>query len=317
MKSLKITAFGGNEVLELQESPIPQVKGNQVLVKVACVGLNPLDYKVRSGEMRMITGKKFPLSPGYEFAGIIAETGSGARHFHSGQRVFGGTGIKGGALSEFIVASESDLAAVPDDLSLVEASTLSVAGLTAWQCLFEKGHLEKGQHILLNGASGGVGSYATCLAALAGAKTTAFCSHLNVDYVRELGADRVFDYKEKRPGDLSEKFDLIFDISSTMDLAEVRECLGPSGIYVNTLPSPKLFLHQLWTSWQSKKIKTYLLKFHRPQAEMLAKKFAENQWPVQINSEHRLEEAAEALSQLENEGVRGKIAVILDPNLIE
>ena len=316
MKNLKITGFGGNEVLELEESSIPQVKGNQVLVKVACVSLNPLDYKVRSGEMKMVTGKKFPLSPGYEFAGIIAETGSGARHFQSGQRVFGGTGIKGGALSEFILAYESDLAAVPDDLSLVKASTLSVAGLTAWQCLFDKGQLKKGQRVLLNGASGGVGSFATCLAALAGAETTAFCSNANVDYVTELGADRVFDYNEKKPGDLSETFDLIFDIASTLDPSEAGRCLNSSGIYVNTLPSPKMFLHQLWTSWQSKKIKTFLLKFNRSQAEMLANKMAGNQWPVQIKAEHSLEKAAEALSELENDGIRGKIVVVLDPNFI-
>jgi len=315
MKKAEINRFGGYEVVELVEDSFPTPGEKEVVVKVSYAGVNPLDWKVRSGMMKMVTGSKFPMGLGSEASGVVSEVGNKVDSLKSGDRVVLTTGLKGGAYSEFVKVSEANCCKIPSAVSLKDAAGSYICGITALQCLTEKGKVGEGSQVLLIGASGGVGSFAVQIANLLGAEVTGVCSTPNVDYVKSLGAQKVVDYTVENPTELKERFDLVFDAVNAHSWKTIKPLLKPKGIYVNTMPDPVMFLRQALTSvFSSKKCKTYILRPDREQMSWLLDKMDSGEIRVTISKTFPLEQVANAISENEIGRTRGKIIVEIDPS---
>ncbi len=315
MKKVEINRFGGYEVVELVERSFPTPGDNDVVVKVSYAGVNPLDWKVRCGMMKMVTGSKFPMSLGSEASGVVSEVGSQVQNLKSGDRVVLTTGLKGGAYSEFVKVPETNCCKVSLGVSLKDAAGSYICGLTALQCLTEKGNVGEGSQVLLIGASGGVGSFAVQIANLLGAEVTAVCSTANVDYVKSLGAQKVIDYTEENPAELKERFDLVFDAVNAHSWKTMKPLLKSKGTYLNTMPDPVMFLRQVFTSvFSSKKCKTYMLKPNREQMSWLLDKMDSGEIRLTISNTYPLEQVADAISENEKGRTRGKIILEIDPS---
>ena len=212
MKAAFIRRYGGNDVVELGELPAPQAGPGELLVAVQAASVNPVDFKIRDGMLKMIIPFGFPLILGNDLSGTVKAVGAGVTRFRPGDAVFARMDKKRiGAFAEFAVVAEADAALKPANLSHIEAAAVPLAGLTAWQALFEIGGLKAGQKVLIHAGSGGVGSFAIQLARHAGATVATTAGARNAELVRGLGADIVIDYKAQRFEDVVSGQDLVFD----------------------------------------------------------------------------------------------------------
>lgn len=212
MKAAFIRRYGGNKVVELGELPAPQAGPGELLVEVHAASVNPVDFKIRDGMLKMILPFGFPLILGNDLSGVVQAVGAGVTRFRPGDAVFARMDKRRiGAFAEFAVVAETDAAAKPANLSHVEAAAVPLAGLTAWQALFEIGGLKAGQKVLIHGGSGGVGSFAIQLARHAGLTVATTVGARNAELARSLGADIVIDYKTQRFEEVVSDQDLVFD----------------------------------------------------------------------------------------------------------
>lgn len=212
MQASFIRRYGSNDVLEYGDLPRPQPGAGQLLVKVHAAGVNPVDYKIRNGAMKMVVPLPFPLVLGSELSGVVEQVGAGVSRFKPGDAVFARLSVHHiGAYAEYAVL-DADLAALkPANLSHIEAASVPLAALTAWQALFERGGLRGGQTVLVHGGSGGVGSFAIQIAKQIGARVVTTVGTRNVELARSLGSDVVVDYKNQRFEDCVRNCDLVLD----------------------------------------------------------------------------------------------------------
>jgi NADPH:quinone reductase-like Zn-dependent oxidoreductase len=185
MNEIRLQQYSGPEQLRYEEAPTPKPDQGQVLVRVQAASVNPFDFKLASGAFKQMMPLTFPFTPGGDFAGVIESVGAGVTELKRGDAVFGNSS-GGGAYAQFVSVSVRTLAARPTKLSPIEAASVPVAAQTAWQALFDHGHLERGQTVLIHGAAGGVGSFAVQLAHWKGARVLATGSADNVAYLRSL-----------------------------------------------------------------------------------------------------------------------------------
>ena len=224
--------YGSPDVLQYSRSKIPIAAQNQVLVKVAAASLNPLDAHFMRGSpymLRLFTGIGAPGNRGIgrDFAGTVVAVGDGVTALQPGDRIFGGAGH---AFSEYLVRDVTgSVARIPDTVSFEQAAGVPIAGVTALQALRDHGKLESGQRVLINGASGGVGTYAVQIAKAMGAHVTGVCSGRNVELVKALGADQVFNYKKEEYLESGQQFDLIIDMVGNHSPLDNRGVLTPNG----------------------------------------------------------------------------------------
>ncbi|HEY3344721.1 MAG TPA: NADP-dependent oxidoreductase [Anaerolineaceae bacterium] len=191
MQAISVHDYGGPEVLVLEQVPRPQPQPGQVLIHVFAVGVNPADWKFRSGFMKQYMPLSFPWIPGLEGAGTVEAIGEGVTNFQLGQAVYGAFTS---SYAEYAVAAEGDVQPIPDDLSFEQAASVPVGALTAWGAVIDAAQVQSGQRLLVHGAAGGVGSYALQLARWKGAHVIGTASARNVEFVRSLGAEGVIDY---------------------------------------------------------------------------------------------------------------------------
>jgi NADPH:quinone reductase-like Zn-dependent oxidoreductase len=199
MKAIRIHGYGNSSQLKVEDIPRPKPKSGYVLVKIHDAGINPFDWKVREGYMKDLLPLSFPLTMGRDFSGEIEEVGADVTRFKVGDLVFG---FASGSYAEYAIAAVDNIAKIPESLGFAVAAALPTAGLTAWQIIQDVVHPSKDQLILIHGAAGGVGSFASQLACAAGASVFATASSADRDYLSALGVKRVIDYK-------SEKFDVV------------------------------------------------------------------------------------------------------------
>lgn len=256
MKAIIIHRFGTPEVLELAHNhPNPVVGDNQVLLKVHAAGINPLDWKIRQGQLRFLLGADFPIILGNDASGVIVGVGSAVTRFKAGDEVFclldahakpSWNGFaKSGAYAELAVTREDTLANKPQSMSHQEAASVPLAALTAYQTLRDRVKVKEGDKILINGASGGVGLFATQFAKILGGNVTAVCSGRNQGMVLGLGADKVVNYKERRISDLDERYDIVYDVAATSSFSQCRNILTGNGVYISNIASPSAMLSTL------------------------------------------------------------------------
>ena len=234
MQAVVYRQYGPPDVLRLERTEQWLPEDHQVLIKVRAASANPLDWHYMRGTpylMRMDTGWRAPKSPrlGADVAGVVVEVGKDVTRFKPGDEVFG-TG--GGTFAEYVRSSESKVVRKPAGLTFEQAAAIPVAALTALQGLRDKGHLHAGQKVLINGASGGVGTFAVQIAKALGAEVTGVCSTRNLELVRSLGADHVVDYTSEDVTQGAERYDVILDNVGTRPLLDFRRVMKPDGIFV-------------------------------------------------------------------------------------
>jgi NADPH:quinone reductase-like Zn-dependent oxidoreductase len=212
MKAIRIHKYGGPEVLKHEEAPRPKPQAGEVLVRVQAAGVNPIDWKVREGEMKDLWPHTFPLILGWDLSGVAEDLGAGVSRFKIGDEVYGlPDPTRGGAYADYIVVRESELAPKPKSLHHIRAGAVPLAALTAWQSLFDAGQLQSGQRVLIHAGSGGVGHFAVQLAKWKGAYVFATASTKNQDLLRKLGVDEPIDYTQQRFEDIARNIDIVLD----------------------------------------------------------------------------------------------------------
>lgn len=243
MNAIFFEEYGPADVLRYGEQPTPTPKSHQILVRVRASSINPVDWKIRRGDLKLVTGFSFPKIPGRDVAGEVAAVGAGVARFAVGDRVYGMPEGIGGGNAEYALVAENTAAFIPEKLSFEEAGAVPLASLTALQALYTHGQLLSGDRVLVNGASGGVGAFAVQIAkALGAGEVTGVCGPDNVELVRSLGADRVLNHKEHDfTKDLS-RYDLIFDAVGKSSFSASQEALRRHGRYVTTEPAPATVL---------------------------------------------------------------------------
>jgi NADPH:quinone reductase-like Zn-dependent oxidoreductase len=205
-------SYGGPEVLQWEDAPRPRVERGEVLIRVHAAGVNPLDWKVRAGLLNGSVQHKLPLIPGWDVSGVVDEVGAGASQFKMGDEVFAmADPTRDGAYADYIAVREAAVAMKPKSLHHVRAAATPVSALTVWQSLFDLGHLQSGQRILIHGGSGGVGHFAVQLAKWKGAYVIATASTKNQELLRKLGADETIDYTIEEIEKVADKVDLVLD----------------------------------------------------------------------------------------------------------
>ncbi|WP_115515059.1 MULTISPECIES: NAD(P)-dependent alcohol dehydrogenase [Xanthomonas] len=220
MKRLQYNRYGGQDVMQLAEFTLAAPAKGQVAVKVKYAAINPVDWKMRNGVMKIVTGRTFPRAMGMDLSGVVLAVGEGVTRFKPGDAVFGLARFKEcGALGEAVITTEESLVKKPDNVSYENAACLGTPGVTAWNGLVDKAALKKGQHVFVNGCAGAVGEAAVQLAQLLGATVSGSCSAGSMERARSLGLKQVYDYRVTRPEDINERFDVIFDTSAVMKAA--------------------------------------------------------------------------------------------------
>lgn len=239
MQAVRLHAYGGPEVLRYETAPRPEPQHGEVLVRVHAAGVNPIDWKVRAGKLQQTLAHTLPLIPGWDFSGEVVETGPGADLWQPGDAVFGRPDpARDGTYAEYAVVRESELARKPRSLDHIHCAGLALAGLTAWQALFEAAGLCAGQRLLIHGAAGGVGSFAVQLAKWKGAQVIGTASPDHQQYLRELGADETLDYTATAFDQQLRNLDAVLDTVGGSTLHRSWKVLRPGGVLVSLVEQP-------------------------------------------------------------------------------
>lgn len=244
MKAVVYHQFGDPKVLRLKELLIPKIKKDEVLVQTKAVALNPVDCTLRRGKLKMVNlPSKRGRIPGSDFAGIVVKIGNKTKKFKLGQSVYGFLPpLKGGASAEYIVVKEAQISLMPEQLTFEEAAALPLAGLTALQGLRNLARLKVGEVVFIHGASGGVGTLAIQIARNLGAEIYASSSKNKHPLIRKMGADQVLVHSQTAIVELTECFDVFFDVYGNMPYQKIKHLLFPRGRHITTIPSFQNFL---------------------------------------------------------------------------
>ena len=241
-KRIQYHRYGGPEVLRLADFALAPPGPGQVLVRVRAAAANPMDRKIRSGELKVMTGRAFPRGLGHDFAGVVAAVGAGVTRLGVGDEVLGGTGLKAaGAFAEMVLAEENAVASKPPGLSWEDAAVLPVVGLTAFQAMNGAGDLRAGQAVFIHGCLGGVGRSAAQIALARGAFVAGSCRDTAMHDARELGIDPVVGF-DVDAGKLPERFDVVFDTAGTLPIGTAKRLLKPGGRIIDINPTPAGFV---------------------------------------------------------------------------
>ena len=276
MKAFIVDRYGKKEKLQLTEIAEPVVKENDVLVQVHSAGVNPLDSKIRNGEFKMILPYKTPFTLGHDVAGIVTKVGSRVSKFKVGDEVYARPADhRIGTFAELIVMNEKDVAMKPKNISMLEAASIPLAGLTAWQALVEKANLKQGQKVFIQAGSGGVGTFAIQLAKHLGATVATTTSAANFDLVKSLGADVVIDYRKDDFESILKDYDVVLNSQDKKSLEKSLQILKPGGkvISISGPPDPDFGI-QINANWFLKIVMKLLSAGVRKKARRLSVNFS-------------------------------------------
>ncbi|KQQ27093.1 alcohol dehydrogenase [Methylobacterium sp. Leaf123] len=243
MKRVQYDRYGGPEVMAIAECDLPPLRDDEVRVATRAAAINPFDWKLRRGAMRLVTGRRFPRAMGTDFAGIVEATGAAVRHVQAGDAVFGSIDFKkSGAFAETIIVNAAHLAAKPSRLSFGEAASLPIAAMTAWVALLDKAQVGAGTRILIHGCAGAVGAFASQLAVAHGAEVTGTCGPDSIDTARAAGVTSILAYSDVKAAIPGARFDAVFDTIGTLDAGVGLAMLAPKGVFIDINPTPARML---------------------------------------------------------------------------
>jgi len=321
MKAIVYEKYGPPDVLQLKEVQKPVPKNKEVLIKVQAASVNPFDWHYLRGEpffMRLMgAGLLKPKNKilGVDIAGWVEAVGRNVKQFQPGDEVFGASDFS--ALAEYVCAKENALVLKSANVTSEEAAAVPVAALTALQALRDKGKIQPGKKILINGASGGVGTFAVQIAKSFGAEVTGVCSTGNLGMVRSIGADHVIDYTQEDFTRNGQRYDLILDAVANRSFSDLKRALGPRGICVIVGFSPALtfqvFFPGPWKfSTGDKKIAMMMAKITKEDLGFLKDLLEDGKVTPVIDRRYPLDEAADALRYLEEGHAKGKIVINIE-----
>ncbi len=314
MRAAVFERYGGADAVEITEIPMPRPGRRELLVRVICASVNPVDWKVLKGEQRWFTGRRFPRLLGSDFSGIVSAVGSGAKGIKPGTRVFGlANPLIGGAFAEYVRVPESSCAVLPDSVSFAAAAAMPAAGISAIRCFRGSAKLKVGSTVLVNGCTGGVGSFAVQIARTNGAKVTGVCSTRNLDLAKAVGCHEAIDYTKRDVlGSLEKgrRFHVIVDVAGTLDKKRARRHLHKGGtLVVVNVPNKKIIPTVLRGLLPGVRIRIFLATPSRRDLALLAN-WAENEMiTAVIDSLTPLAELRSALTQSIAGRTRGKLVV--------
>jgi NADPH:quinone reductase-like Zn-dependent oxidoreductase len=328
MKAAVYTQYGPPDVVvQITDVEKPVPKDDELLIKVRAASVNPLDSHLMKGGpyiVRVLLGLGKPKikRPGVDVAGQVEAVGKNVTQFKPGDAVFG---LCKGAFAEYLCAPESAFVVKPENITFEQAASVPVAALTALQGLRDKGHIQAGQKVLINGAAGGVGTFAVQIAKSFGAHVTAVCSTRNVDMVRSIGANHVIDYTQEdftkiNPGQC---YDIIFDNVGNHSLSACRRLLNPKGInlMVGILGGrgilsllTRLVTALVWSRFISQKFVFFVAKLNKPDLTLLSELMATGKVTPIIDRCYSLNQVPEAIRYLSEQHARGKVIINLATN---
>ncbi len=300
MQAVCIHSFGGPEVLQLEEVPRPEPERDEVLVRIKAASVNPIDYKIRSGAFAK--PEQLPMVLGRDMSGTIARCGTQVQDWEAGDDVFALLPGNRHAYAEYVTIKASDAVPKPQAVDHEHAAAAPLAALTAWQGLFDQGALQRGQHVLIHGAAGGVGHFAVQFAKVAGAKVTAVGSKEDAEFLRELGADEIVDYKSERFEDRVRDVDLVLDLIGGETRDRSWAVLKSGGTLVSTLGQPSKDKAQARNATG----KGYMAQPNPQQLSEIARLIDEGKVRPYVQAVYPMQKVAEAQTHLEREHARGK-----------
>jgi alcohol dehydrogenase len=313
MKSAQINKYGSSEVIEINQSTSePTVSSGKVLVIIKAAGINPADWKIREGGLQQLVSLQFPSTLGVDFSGVIKQIGEGISpsDFKQGDEVYGQAGVingGSGAFAEMALANTESIANKPKRLSHAEAAGLPLVGVSAWQALVENIGLSKGQKILIHGGAGGIGSIAIQLAKYLGADVATTVSINDKQFVQELGADQVIDYKTQTFEDLLHDYDAVFDTVGDETYRRSFKVIKKGGVIVSMLDQPD---SELMNQYGVKAIFQFT-QADRERLTKLAQWVDENNIRVNVEKTFLLDEAGDALDYQKDVHPRGKVVLAM------
>ena len=322
MKAIVYHNYGSPDVLKYEEIEKPTAGDDEVLIKVRAASVNPLDWRLMRGKplfVRLVIGglrKPKITRPGVDVAGHVEAVGRNVTQFKPGDAVFGACK---GAFAEYVCATEDKLALKPANISFEEAASVPVAALTALQGLRDKGRIQRGHKVLVDGASGGVGTFAVQIAKSFWAEVTAVCSTRNVDTARSIGAGRVIDYTREDFTQSGQRYDLILAANAYHSIFDYKRALSPKGIYVmagggGVQMLQGMFLGPFLSLIGSKKMRFFIAKINKKDLVLLKDLLAAGKIVPVIDRRYPLSDVAEALRYLEEGHARGKVVITLEHN---
>lgn len=321
MKAIVYHEHGSADVLKLEEVEKPAPKDDEVLIKVRAASINPLDWRLMRGEPKIIrvmaklmaglkTGR-----PGVDVAGEVEAAGSNVKKLKVGDEVFGGCA---GALAEYTCTGESKVTLKPDGVTFEQAASINVAGLTALQGLRDKAKLQRGEKVLINGAAGGVGTFAVQIAKHLGAAVTGVCSTRNVEMVRSIGADTVIDYTKEDFVNLPQRYDAILENVGNKSPSELQSVLNPNGRSIGVGAPHDLSMFSLLAGavtamrlsmFSDRKVTSFVAKASADDLAFIGNLIASGELTPVIDRVYDLSESADAMRYLEEGHARGKVIV--------
>ena len=325
MKAIVHCEYGGPEVLTLADVEKPTPADNQVLVKVRAASVNPLDLTIRGlWLLRPLSGLRKPKDTrvGVDYAGTVEAVGKNVTQFKPGDEVFGG---KNGAIAEYVcVLADRSVVLKPANMTFEQAASVPVAAITALQGLRDKGKIQAGQKVLVNGASGGVGTFAVQIAKSFGTEVTGVCGTRNVDLVRSIGADHVIDYTKEDFTKADQRYDLIYDLVGNHSFSERRRILNQNGICVMAgvggagwhdgiaMRLAGELNAYVRSRFVSQKFIAYIAQFNKQDMTLLADLMQSGKITPVIDRTYKLNQTADALRYLEQGHARGKVVINLE-----
>lgn len=240
MKAITYQKFGTTDVLQIVEQPKPVIKADQVLVKVKAFSINPMDWKIRNGEMTLMSGSKFPKHTGTDFSGIVEEIGSSVIDIRNGDEVFGVVKnmMKEGVSAEYVAVTASLVWKKPADLSFAQAASIPVVGTAAVTAVEKMDHIDSKTNILVNGATGGFGMFLLQLLRKTGAQLIAVTSTKGVASAKAWGATSVTDYTKENVLSQKAKYDVVIDLSGKLGYQAAKQLMKPKALFLNPTPKP-------------------------------------------------------------------------------
>lgn len=324
MKAAVCNGYGSPDVVQIKDVEKPLPLDDEVLIKVRAASLNPADWHLKRGKpfiIRLMTGLRRPKDTqlGFDVAGQVETLGRNVTQFKRGDEVFGSCR---GAFAEYVCASESAVVKKPQNVTFEQAAAVPLAAYTALQGLRDRGKIQPGQKVLINGAAGGVGTFAVQIAKWLGADVTGVCSTRNVDLVRSIGADRVIDYTREDFTREAQHYDVIFDLVTNHSLRACMRILKPKGVYIGAgvLGRPSmigilslLIIAPLFSRFVSQNVNVLLARRSKEDLALMQELMKAGTVTPVLDKSYRLSEVPEAIRHLEGKHARGKIVIIVGP----
>ena len=304
MKAVRIHDFGGADVLHLENVPVPHPGSGEVLIKVLAASVNPVDYKMRSGQFKP-PGMTMPATLGRDISGVIESVGRNVVEVKPGDEVFALLDRDHGGYAEYVIAKSNSVAPKPESIDFVHAAAVPLAAITAWQGLFDHGKLKAGERVLIHGAAGGVGHFAVQFAKNRGAYVIVTAGAEDRDLLRTLGADEVIDYRNERFEDRVRDVDLVLDLVAGDTQKRSWKTLKKGGRMVSTLQAPSLTEGAL----RQAKGESFMAQPSREQLKEIGRLIDDGKVRVVVQQTLPLEEVRRAHEFMEHQHVSGKLVL--------